>query len=461
MYFHSWQNDPLCDGPFPKTFDEVKRTLENCRKQKYGKAPTNCEEILREFQRQEIFTSLGHSLHKDRGVLFNTVQKGSTFENCIFSSAKSIALIKDNVDTKDRFFAMDATFRVTPRGKFKQLLIIHARFGKKFFPIVYALMSRKTTEAYFNILKYVHEKLIPIRGAGIIIDFEKAERLAIERLKTGIKIFGCWFHFCQSLRRKLATMGELFEVVRNEEKVKTIFSQFQCLALLPAAEIEKCFRELAKKALKETTLFAEFIDYFDREWIKIVKPKHFSIFMLGTRTTGSAETFNGQINQRFKTHGNFFHFCEALQKEELVIATQLENFVTGSIQQQKQPKFYKKRNELIRKFSLMLQNGEIAPSLFLITMANRKNKVVFADEEISLNEIVVETQAYGGDEDDEDFAQLVADWSDSDMENDLDEEDARVQQFANTVSSSTSSSSLASSSTARGDFLFSSTLNLS
>lgn len=83
--------------------------------------------------------------------------------------------------------------------------------------------------------------------------------------------------------------------------------------------------------MKESILFANFFDYFDREWIKIVKPHHFSVFMRGTKTTGSAEAFDGQANQRFKTHGNFYHFCETLQKEEMAIAEQLDNYIQGSI----------------------------------------------------------------------------------------------------------------------------------
>lgn len=75
-------------------------------------------------------------------------------------------------------------------------------------------MSRKTTEAYFNLLKYVHEELIEMNGSGIIIDFEKAERQALHQLQTGIRIFGCWFHFCQALRRKITSMEELFELLR-------------------------------------------------------------------------------------------------------------------------------------------------------------------------------------------------------------------------------------------------------
>lgn len=377
--------------------------MENCRKQKYGKPPTNCEEIKREFEKVEVFEALGRSNHVERGVLFNTVQIEDGFQICIFSSAKSIALIKENVAVKDRFFIMDATFRSTARGIFMQSLLIHAQYGKKAFPIVYTLMSRKTTMAYFSVLKYVNENLIPLTGAGIIIDFEKAERLALSKLNIGIVIYGCWFHFCEALRRKLATMGELFKLVRQNENAKTILNQFQCLPLLPADLIEETFKELAKKALKVSKLFAAFVDYFDREWIKIVKPKHFSVFKRGIRTTGAAESYNNQMNSRFKTHGNFYHYCEMLQKEEVVIAQQLENYIEGSMQREKQPKYLKRRQKAIKKYSDMLEKKEITPMAFLATMANRKNRIVYKDEDISLDEVevemAVEKELYGGDDD--------------------------------------------------------------
>lgn len=422
MFFFRWQTDPLCDGAFPKNFSEVKRTLENCRDKKFGKAPVNCLEIRREFEKPEIFDLLGLSKHRARGIFFNTVQIEDDFENCIFSSAKTIELIKENVEVKDRFFVMDATFRSAPRGVFMQFLIIHAQYGTKTFPMIYILMSRKTTKAYFNALKYVHENLIPIAGAGIIVDFERAERLAISKLNTGILIYGCWFHFCQAIRRKLASMGVLFEFVRNNEHAKTIFLQFQCLALLPADVIEDTFKVLAKKALKLSTLFAQFVDYFDKEWIKVVKPKHFSVFMRSTRTTGSAESYNHQINTRFRTHGNFYHFCEAMQKEEVVIAEQLQNYVDGTVQRAKQSKYLQKRHKIIRKYSQMLRNNEITPILFLTTMANRKNHIVYGDEDISLNDHEVElaeTNELCGNKDDveyEEFDYSSSDSSDVDTE---------------------------------------------
>lgn len=84
----------------------------------------------------------------------------------------------------------------------------------------------------------------------------------------------------------------------------------------------------------------------------------------------------------------------------------------------------KKRNELIRKYSIMLQNGEITPSLFLATLANRKNHVIYEDGDICLDQdevdiAVKESELYGANQDDVDLAYL----SDSDTENTTDEED--------------------------------------
>lgn len=105
--------------------------MEDWRKAKYGKAPTNAQELNEKFKEQNIFESLGKSLHRDRGIFYNCSQITENYSNCIFSSSKSIQLIKENVEEKDRFFLMDATFSVTPRGEFQQVLIIYAQFGPK------------------------------------------------------------------------------------------------------------------------------------------------------------------------------------------------------------------------------------------------------------------------------------------------------------------------------------------
>lgn len=253
-------------------------------------------------------------------------------------------------------------------------------------------MSKRTIEAYEAALKYVHENLISLNSNGFIIDFEAAMRSALLKVVPDTNVLGCWFHFCQCLRRKMASLTTLHDVVRNDPNgsIKDIFRRFQCLALLPADQIEAVFLKLCEDALKLCEHFAAFIDYFDKEWIHRVKPQHFSVFLRGTRTTSAAESFNAKVNKAFKTHGNFYHFCEKLQVEELVSTEDLEKYVNGTIPRTYQRPFLKKRSELIQKYSLRLKNGQIDPYLFLKTMANIKNKIIYSDTDISLHSIEVE-----------------------------------------------------------------------
>lgn len=155
----------------------------------------------------------------------------------------------------------------------------------------------------------------------------------------------------------MASFPELFKLIRSNENAKSIFRQFQCLALLPPGLIESSFHKLVKVALELSILFAPFVDYYNNEWTLIVKPIHFSVFMRGTRTTALAESFNGHANKKFKTHSNLYNFCECLLTEEVTIYTQLENDLNGTIQKNNQNQFYKRRNKLIREYSIKLRDG--------------------------------------------------------------------------------------------------------
>lgn len=126
-----WHNDPLCSGPFPKNYENVEKTLRDLRRTKYGKSPSTAQEIQDAFKTEFVKEGLGKSLYGKRGALFNHIQIENNFSNCIFSSPSSIALIKKCMDTQERFFVMDGTFRITPNGIFNQVLVIYVRFGLK------------------------------------------------------------------------------------------------------------------------------------------------------------------------------------------------------------------------------------------------------------------------------------------------------------------------------------------
>lgn len=248
-------------------------------------------------------------------------------------------------------------------------------------------MTRRTKIAYVGGLKFAHENLIELNGCGIIIDFESAMRAALKIVVPNLQVYGCWFHFVQALRRKLASMNELNDLVRTNKDAKSIFRKFQCLALLPVDTIFRAYVWLLREALNVHKLpeFSPFIDYFKNQWLNRVKPENFSVFMKPTRTTGAAEASNGKANKIFRTHGNFFNFVETLQNEEAVKSDQFDRDVSGSMQHDKRKRFYKERSHLINKYSKQLLENKVSYKQFLNIMAKVENEILFPENAISLH----------------------------------------------------------------------------
>lgn len=380
---------------FPKNFEKYERTLRDLMKTKFGKSPSTPQEINDEFLKPEIMNCLGQSLYRESGPLYNGIQIESGYSNCIFSSPYSILLVKNNLEPKDRFFLMDATFRITPRGTFQQVLIIYIKYGIKvrirfffvtddsiFVPLVWILMSRRTVEAYEAAINFIHQNLIEMEGHGMIIDYENAMRTALKKMYPNLPVYGCLFHFMQATHRKMASMTTLYDLIRTNEDAKFIFRKFQSLALLPARMIKDEFVSLLREALNthKFTEFAQFVEYFKNQWINRVKPVHFSVFNLETRTTGPAEAYNGKANKSFRTHGAFFQFVETLQKEETVKTDQFSRDVSGIFKPDRRRNFYKKRAELISKYWTQLEKRIITPRLFVSIMANVNNEILYDEK---------------------------------------------------------------------------------
>lgn len=101
------------------------------RKTRFGKSPNTPHEVNDEFSKPEILNCLGKSLYNESGNIYNGIQIETGYSNCIFSSPYAISLVKEKLEIHERFFLMDATFRITPRGAFQQVLIIYIKFGIK------------------------------------------------------------------------------------------------------------------------------------------------------------------------------------------------------------------------------------------------------------------------------------------------------------------------------------------
>lgn len=271
-------------------------------------------------------------------------------------------------------------------------------------------MSKRTTEAYINALRYVNDNLLQLEGKGIIMDFEKAMRAAMRVVAPNLPSYGCFFHHVQALTRKMRSFSALFELIRDNEEARALFRKFQVLALLPASLIETAFKSTLQETLLKFKEFAPFVLYYKNEWIKRVKPKFYSVFKRETRTTGAAEAFNGKINNSFRTHGTFFAFVESLQKEEAMKTDEFQRDVNGTPQRDGRKLLYKKRAEMIETYSAQLSSGKINWKYFVNVMSNLNNKILYDDSEMFLTETDIESAA----------STLLVESSESEKGNDFD-----------------------------------------
>lgn len=238
------------------------------------------------------------------------------------------------------------------------------------------MMTRKTQKAYEHALNYVNQHVFSLQCESIVTDYEAAMRQAIRKVVPGVQLLGCWFHYAQSIRRKVASLSELFELVRKNEQIRNIYYKIICLPLLPHQHIEKAFNELALEGLKLTKAFTPFVKYFQNQWLKRVGAENFSVFLQETRTTCAAEGYNGKLGKKFQIHPNFFTFIESLQWEEMTKSNALEQHISGA--RQTQPKReYRERATQIRNESMKFTvPNQTNAKLFLNRMANLKNRML-------------------------------------------------------------------------------------
>ena len=96
----------------------------------------------------------------------------------------------------------DATFKVLPTV-FYQLCTLFAPFADAAFPVVYALMSRKTQALYTGVFAKVQEFVPDFSPTSAMADFEEASAAAFQSVFGDVAISGCWFHFAQAVVKRV------------------------------------------------------------------------------------------------------------------------------------------------------------------------------------------------------------------------------------------------------------------
>ncbi|KAL7294978.1 hypothetical protein TKK_0011688 [Trichogramma kaykai] len=253
-------------------------------------------------------------------ITAHLVTSSSQSHHLIFYDRSLLAEFNEEND----MFA-DATFKISPDVKgVTQVLTVMCKKYNTTVPCVWVLMSRKTTKAYSAIWAHLQEEFPSFRPFRVTCDFEKAFMKSV-RIAFQTHVRGCYFHFTQAIVRKAKSKEYRLYVRKNatqNPKGQEIIKKLIILPLLPPDKIPEGF-EIIKNLTKtkfadESKLqkkWSKYLNYyFDKEWMKTVKPKTFSVYNSVDRTNNYLESYHRTLNENIRTKPSTFLFIHSIIK---------------------------------------------------------------------------------------------------------------------------------------------------
>ena len=112
------------------------------------------------------------------------------------------------------------------------------------FPVLYALMTSKTTDLYKTVVQKLHEIAPDFQPNQVIADFEEAPAAAIRAVYgNDLTVSGCWFHYGGQAIMKRLKIG-LTQAYQNEETTQAVFRCLLALPLLPVTDMDPAFQDV-------------------------------------------------------------------------------------------------------------------------------------------------------------------------------------------------------------------------
>ena len=203
----------------------------------------------------------------------------------------------------------DGTFKIAPDPYF-QIYTIFGDFKNCQIPLVFALLTGKTSDHYkvmLNILKEKMEKIDKVfKPDNILYDYESGFKAAVAEDFPESRHIGCYFHFTQALIKKLRSLG-LITAYRFNQIFKKQMRKTFALAFLLVALVRNYYRTFVNspKFLALKTRYPElqkFTEYFEKIWLDFFPIKFWNVFDRETnfRTTNCCEGRNSRWNKKIR-----------------------------------------------------------------------------------------------------------------------------------------------------------------
>jgi len=214
-----------------------------------------------------------HELHLALTNLGEIKTNGDEIFLLINNLEKNIAAFSTQTNlkylTKCDVLYVDGTFKSCPKP-FYQLFITHGAKNANYTPLVFFLLTRKTTEIYKNTFSDLLDKMseLNLTFAPRIIysDFEQAIHSTISEIFPKVVRKGCRFHLGQTMWRKIQSIG-LSKHFKKKSEIGKFLILFFGLSFLKPEEVQKCFSEDLISIKPNNQQLHDFCNCFEKNYI--------------------------------------------------------------------------------------------------------------------------------------------------------------------------------------------------
>ncbi|GAB0086049.1 hypothetical protein DMENIID0001_000320 [Sergentomyia squamirostris] len=170
-------------------------------------------------------------------------------------------------------WVVDGTFKVCP-GIFSasgQLYTIQAAKHRTTFPAVYMLMTNRSEKDYKDALGVLKSRHPALNPTTVMMDFEKGAFNSFHSVFPSAHVGGCFFHFAQSLWRKLQSFPSLLARYTADRDFQLSIRQLAALAFVPPDDVNSTYLFLLEQDLfltrNEDEELNSFLEYFAKTWV--------------------------------------------------------------------------------------------------------------------------------------------------------------------------------------------------
>ena len=182
---------------------------------------------------------------------------------CVFATDANLEALQ-----RCREVYMDGTFRSCP-GPYNQVFTVVGRYHGWVVPLVVVLMEHRAIGHYRQVLATILHHVRRVthhrwRPRMVICDFEQALISAVQTELAQAEVKGCYFHFTQSLWRRIQELG-LAGPYRRDVHLKKCLRKLMSIGYLPLALVQINFGLLRHERTTNDLVnaYPALLDFFD------------------------------------------------------------------------------------------------------------------------------------------------------------------------------------------------------